>query len=305
MNLSVHIGKLKLKNPVTVASGTFGYVDAYCDTKKLSRLGCLIPKTVTLKAQQGNRPPRICETASGMLNAIGIENEGVDSFIKNKIPFLKKIGVPLIISILGYSDREFSILTEKLQGIKGVKALEANLSCPNLKQKELVAQDPRATERVIRKIKKASRLPVIAKLSPNVTDIVSIAKAAEAAGADALSLINTYRGMAIDSKGRKPVLGNITGGLSGPAIKPLALRIVFEAAANVQIPIIAMGGITNAQDAIEFFLAGATVVAVGTANFLNPLTPLIVIDGIKKYMKKYQYRDINDLIGDLESHDRK
>ena len=295
MNLSVSIGTSTFNNPVTVASGTFGYAEKYYYLQAVRKLGALIPKTITLHARQGNPPPRIMETPSGMINAIGIENAGADVFIQETLPSLKKTGAPLIISVLGYSDDEFVALAEKFNNHDGVSALELNLSCPNLKQKTLVAQDPEATARVVRQVKQGSRLPIIAKLSPNVTDITAIASAAEEAGADGLSLINTFQAMAIDIHTRRPVLGNISGGLSGPAIRPAALYMVYRVAQKVKIPIIAMGGIMTPEDALEFIIAGATMVAVGTANFIDPKAPLAILAGIKDFMKRQKIPDINQL----------
>ncbi len=300
MNLSIQIGSLKLKNPVTVASGTFGHAEKYFNLEEVKKLGAIVPKTVTLHAREGNPPPRIVETAGGMLNAIGIENPGADEFIQKKLPAFRKIGVPLIISILGHSDEEFCALTQKFNEAEGVSALELNLSCPNLRQKTLVAQDQEATARVVSAVKKISRVPVIAKLSPNVTDISLIAKAAEDAGADAISLINTFVAMAIDTKTRRSVLGNFTGGLSGPAIKPIALHMVHAVYKKVKIPVIGMGGIMSARDALEFIIAGATMVAVGTANFINPRAPLEVLKGIEDYMKENKIADIKEIIGSLK-----
>ena len=300
MNISIKIGNVTFQNPVTVASGTFGHAEKYYDLEEVKKLGALVPKTVTLHPRIGNPPPRILETASGMINAIGIENPGADGFIEKKLSGLREIGIPLIISILGNSDDEFRILTEKFNQAKGVSALELNLSCPNLKHKVLVSQDPQATERVVKLVKSISRYPVIAKLSPNVTDIALIAKAAEAAGANAVSLVNTFSAMAIDIKSRKSRLGNFTGGLSGPAIKPVALRMVYEVARAIKVPVIGMGGITTAEDALEFIIAGASMVAVGTANFVNPRAPLDVLSGIIQYMKQYRIRNISNIIGSLQ-----
>ena len=300
MNLSVKIGNAIFKNPVTVASGTFGHTEKYYHLEEVKNLGALVPKTVTLNAQEGNPPPRIIETPAGMINAIGIENPGVDCFIKEKLPILRKTGVPLIISILGYSDEEFVAIAKKINSVEGVSALELNLSCPNLKQKRLVAQDAEATGRVVKKVKEISRLPVIAKLTPNVTDISAIAVAAQEAGADAVSVINTLTAMVIDTKNRKPVLGNLTGGLSGPAIKPVALHMVYRVAQKVRIPVIAMGGIMTANDALEFIIAGATMIAVGTANFVNPRAPIEILEGIKKYMRDHKIEDIDTLTGSLK-----
>ncbi len=300
MKFSVTIGGVVFPNPVTVASGTFGYAEKYYRASEIKKFGALIPKTITLHAREGNPPPRIHETASGMINAIGIENPGADVFIREKLPPLQKLGVPLIISILGHSDEEFAELSRRFKGQQGVAVLELNLSCPNLGQKRLVAQDPAATERIIRKVKQVTGIPVLAKLTPNVTDITEIARAAEAGGADGLCLVNTYAAMAVDITTRRPVLGNISGGLSGPAIKPAALKMVYDAARSVSIPVVGMGGIMTAEDALEFMIAGATMVAVGTANFINPSAPLDILDGIKKYMRKNKIEDVRELIGSIQ-----
>src|SRR3989338_5298715 len=297
MNLTVKIGNAQFANPVTVASGTFWHAEKYYDLDEVKKLVAIVPKTVTLHAREGNPPRRIAETPSGMLNAIGIENPGADGFIRVKLPPLQKIGVPLIISVLGHTDEEFKTLTEKFHQQKGVSALELNLSCPNLGKKMLVAQDPEATRRVVKLVKGISRVPVIAKLSPNVTDIAAIARSAEEAGADAVSLVNTFSAMVIDVNKRRCVLGNFTGGLSRPAIRPVAVYMVYQTAQQVKIPIIAMGGIMTARDALEFILAGATMVAVGTPNFIDPRAPVEVLEGIKEYMKKNKVRDIKEIVG--------
>ncbi|MCA9407460.1 MAG: dihydroorotate dehydrogenase, partial [Candidatus Omnitrophica bacterium] len=257
-------------------------------------------KTVTLNAQAGNPPVRIAETPAGMLNAIGIENPGIDKFIETKLPAFKKIGVPLIISILGHNDKEFKEIARRINKIKGISAVELNLSCPNLKHKTLVAQDPKATSRIVKLVKKELKIPVLAKLSPNVTDISLIAKAAEDAGADGVSLVNTFTAMVIDIEKRKSVLGNFTGGLSGPAIRPIAVYMVHKVYQTVKIPIVAMGGITCAQDALQFMIAGASMVAVGTYNFVNPRATLEVLTGIKDYMKVNKIKDIKKIIGSLK-----
>ncbi|MBZ0167465.1 MAG: dihydroorotate dehydrogenase [Candidatus Omnitrophica bacterium] len=300
INLKVKIGKAQFLNPITVASGTFGHAEKYYSLEEVKKLGAIVPKTVTLPAQEGNPPVRIVETPSGMLNAIGIENPGADGFIEKKLPGLQKIGVPLIISILGHSDKEFQVLAEKFTAAGGFAALELNLSCPNLGHKMLVAQDPKATARVIKKVKKIAAVPVIAKLAPNVTDITVIARAAEDAGADGLSLINTFTGLVIDVEKQKSVLGNFTGGLSGPAIRPLAVNMVYQTAQKVKSPIIAMGGIGNASDALQFILAGATMVAVGTMNFINPRAPLDCLTGIEDYMRRHKIDDIRKLRGKVK-----
>ncbi len=300
MNIRVNIGKSIFPNPVTVASGTFGHSEDFYGLEEVRKLGAIIPKTVTRYAQEGNPPPRICETPSGMINAIGIENPGIDAFIIQKLSGLKKTGVPVIVSILGHTEGEFEECVEKLNAAGGIAAIELNLSCPNLRKKVLVAQDPDATINLISRLRKKTQFPLIAKLSPNVTDIAAIASAAEAAGADAISLINTFTAMAIDTKKRRSRIGNFTGGLSGPAIRPIAVRMVYDAAQKVKVPVIGMGGITNANDALEFMIAGATMVAVGTYNFVSPRAPLDILDGIKAYMKANKMTDIRELIGSLE-----
>lgn len=299
MNLSVKIGKSVFKNPVTVASGTFGHAEKYYNLKEVKELGAIIPKTVTFAAQVGNPPVRIWETPSGMINAIGIENPGIEEFIRTKLPSFKKIGVPLIISVLGHSTEQFAAIVEHLNKEDGIAAIELNLSCPNLGHKTLVAQDPKATEALLKKIKALARVPVIAKLSPNVTDISEIARGAEAGGADAVSMINTLGAMAINIKTRKSRIGNFTGGLSGPAIRPVAVAMVHKTYQAVKIPIIGMGGIAKADDALEFLIAGATMVATGTINFVNPRASLDVLEGIKEYMQENKMTDINELIGSL------
>lgn len=301
MNIKVKIGKIEFANPIMVASGTFGHAEKYYDAEEVQGLGAIVPKTVTLLAREGNPPRRIVETPSGMLNAIGIENPGADVFIEKKLPALKKTGVPLIISVLGHDDDQFIALIEKFNKVTDIAAIELNLSCPNLGHKKLVAQDAKATRRIVNEVAKISRHPIFAKLSPNVTDITEIAQAAKDAGADAVSLINTLTGMAIDIKTRRPVLGNVTGGLSGPAIRPVAMNMVYQVAKKVEIPVVAMGGVMTANDAIEFMIAGATMVAVGTYNFVNPRAPLEILSGIKKYLKEYKIEDINKLIGSVKA----
>jgi len=312
LNLGVNIGKLKLKNPVMAASGTFG--EEYRKLTDISSLGALVTKTITLKPRVGNPPPRIVETASGMLNAIGLENKGLDDFVNNKMPVLRKFGTALVVSMAGDDENEFAKLAGYLSKTKGIDALELNLSCPNLirrvkgqgsrvkgKEKEIIAQDEEAVYRIVKAVKKATNLVMIAKLSPNVTDISEIARVAESAGADAVSLVNTFSAMAVDIDTKKPMLGNITGGLSGPAIKPIALKMVWEAYEKIKIPIVGIGGIMSYKDAVEFMLCGATAIQVGTANFVNPRASTEVIDGIKDYMRENRISDINNLIGDIRS----
>ncbi|MCX5680853.1 MAG: dihydroorotate dehydrogenase [Candidatus Omnitrophica bacterium] len=301
MNLTVNIGNVKFQNPVTIASGTFGYIKKYAKVSDIKKLGAFIPKTITLNANIGNPSPRIVETPCGMLNAIGIENEGLEYFLRSKLPELEKLSVPLIVSISGFSTEEFISLAKALTVVPSVSAIELNLSCPNLKNKKLVAQDASATADLVSRVKRVVAKPIIAKLSPNVTDISEIALAAQDAGADAVSLVNTFMAMAVDIKTKKPVLGNITGGLSGPAIKPIALKMVYDVKKRVRIPIIAMGGIMTSDDALEFLITGATMVAVGTANFINPKAPLEILEGIKKYMKENKISNIREIIGSLKT----
>lgn len=295
--LNVKIGKIRLKNPVMVASGTFGYAQEFEKLVDLRHLGAVITKTITLNPKQGNSMPRICETHAGILNAIGLQNEGMDNFLKEKMPYLSKIGAPVIVSISGNNIDEFFILARKLDKIKSISGIELNISCPNIKCEGLVAQDAKETYEVVKAVRKVTEKTIITKLSPNVTDIVKIAKAAENAGSDAVSLVNTFLGMAIDIDTRKPKLGNITGGLSGPCIKPIALRMVYEASRNISIPVIGVGGIMNAADAIEFMLAGAAAVQVGTANFIEPGVCGKIIKGIEAYLIKHKIENIEDIKG--------
>lgn len=302
VNLNVTIGKLRLKNPAMAASGTFG--PGYGELVDINKLGAYIAKTVTLNARTGNPPPRVCETPSGMLNSIGLENGGLDDFIKNKLPKLKNIKIPVIASIAGDDADEFRKLAAGLSKIKKIAALEINLSCPNVKHGKrdfLIAQDIDATYKIIEAARAATKLTIIAKLSPNVTDIKKIAKAAKEAGADAVSLINTLVGMAVDIDTKRPILGNVTGGLSGPAIKPVALRMVREVYKSVGIPVIGIGGIMDYKDAVEFMLCGASAIQVGTANFVNPAAAIEIIEGIKKYMVKNSMKEIRELTGALKT----
>jgi dihydroorotate dehydrogenase (NAD+) catalytic subunit len=301
--LGVKIGKIRLKNPVMAASGTFGYAKEFEKLVNLCEIGAIITKTITLNPRQGNVMPRICETSAGMLNAIGLQNEGIDHFIKEKMPYLSKIGAPIIVSISGNNIDEFFILTRRLNKIKHISGIELNISCPNIKSKGLVAQDAKETYEVVKAVRKVTNKTIITKLSPNVTDIVEIAESAEAAGSDAVSLVNTFLGMAIDIDSRKSKLGNITGGLSGPCIKPIAVRMVYEVSRNINIPVIGMGGIMNSDDAIEFMLAGASAVQVGTANFIDPGICGKIVKGIEAYLKKHKIEKIEDIIGGL-NHER-
>lgn len=299
--LSLNIAKLKLKNPVMVASGTFGYAEEFRDFVDLKKLGAIITKTITLKSRRGNIPPRTCETPAGMLNSIGLENPGIEAFIRDKLPGLIKIGPPIIVSISSEDDpREFVILAKRLDKIRGVAAIELNISCPNLQKTELISQDPRATYEVVKGVRRVTRKTVITKLSPNITDIVEIARASQKAGTDAISLVNTFYGMAIDIDSRRAKLGTVFGGLSGPAIRPLAIKMVWEAYRQIKIPIIGMGGIMDISSALEFFLAGATAIATGTANFINPKASAEILEGIKKYLIRNKIKNIKSLTGSLK-----
>ena len=300
-NLSVTLAGLKLKNPVMTASGTFGYAREFESLMDLNRLGAIVVKGLALKPVKGNPPPRIVETACGMLNAIGLENVGIDAFETDKMPFLRTLDPPIIANIYGTSVEEYAALAGRIDAIDGVAALEVNISCPNVKAGGVVfGVDPASAERVVRAVRDRTRKPVIVKLSPNVTDITVIARSAEAGGADALSLINTITGMAIDIETRRPRLANITGGLSGPAIKPVALRMVWQTARATRLPVIGIGGIMRGEDAVEFLLAGATAVQVGTASFVNPRATLEIVAGIEGYLKRHAIADVNALVGKIE-----
>jgi len=297
-NLSVTIGKIKLKNPVMVASGTFGFGEEYEDFFDLNQLGAIIPKGISLKPMMGNPPPRIFETEGGILNSIGLQNPGFQDFIKNKLPYFKKIKTHLIINFFGNTQREYAELARRFDEVPGISGLEMNISCPNVKQGGIVfGSDPKMAYPLVREVRKATKLTLIVKLSPNVTDIGLMAKCVEEAGADAVSLINTIRAMAVNIHSRKPELGNILGGLSGPAIKPIALRMVWEVSQKVEIPVIGMGGIMKAEDAIEFILVGASAIQIGTANLIHPKTGIEVINGIKKYLIQNKIESVRELTG--------
>jgi dihydroorotate dehydrogenase (NAD+) catalytic subunit len=297
MNTSITIAGLTFQNPVTTASGTFGSGMEYSEYVDLSKLGAITTKGVSSVPWTGNPTPRVAETYGGMLNAIGLQNPGVDVFISRDIPFLRKHNAKIIVNVVGKTTEDYCEVVERLAD-QDVDMLEINISCPNVKEGGIAfGQDPRCVEEITAEIKKRAKQPVIMKLSPNVTSITEMAKAAEAGGADALSLINTLTGMKIDINRRAFVLANKTGGLSGPAVKPVAVRMVYQVAEAVKLPIIGMGGIMNAEDALEFIMAGASMVAVGTANFINPTATLEVVEGIEEYMRKYQIEDIKKLIG--------
>ncbi len=302
MNLSVKIGKLKLKNPVMSASGTFGYGEEYSEFIDLNRLGAVVVKGLSLAPKEGNPPPRIVETPAGMLNAIGLQNIGIEAFVKEKLPFLRRFNTPVIVNFFGDSVDEYAEAARRLGATDGISGLEMNISCPNKQAGWCIfGTDPKVTFEVVSAVRKATDLTLIVKLSPNVTDIALMAKVAVDAGADAVSLINTLTGMAIDARTRRPKLANVTGGLSGPAVKPVALRMVWEVYKAVKVPVIGMGGIMDAVDAIEFILAGATAVAVGTANFINPGATIGIIEGIEVFMGENGISDIAEMTGALKA----
>ena len=300
--MKVNIAGLQMKNPVITASGTFGYGEEYADYIDLNLLGGISVKGLSLAPRAGNPPPRIMETTGGMLNSVGLQNIGVDAFIEEKIPFLRKFDVAVIANIYGESYADYAAVAAKLDGVPGVHALEVNISCPNVQKGGLsFGADPKSAAEVTRRVRAKNSLPLIVKLTPNVTDITVIARAVEQAGADAVSLINTLTGMSIDLATKTPHLKNITGGLSGPAIKPVALRMVWQVARQVKIPVIGMGGIMTARDALEFMVAGASAVQVGTASFVNPRSGVEIIDGMQDYMKKNRIKKITDIVGTLKT----
>jgi dihydroorotate dehydrogenase (NAD+) catalytic subunit len=301
MNWSVRIGSLVMPNPVTVASGTFGYGVEYARLLDLNQLGAVVVKGIRLEPVRGNPTPRTVEVASGLINAIGLQGPGVDGFIEKYWPFLKTLRVPVIINIWGCTVDEYAEVARRFDALEGVGGLELNVSCPNIKEGGAhFGTDVRLLEKVVAACRKATRLPLITKLSPNVPSIVPFAQAAEAAGSDGLSIMNSFPAMAIDIETRRPRLANITGGLTGPCIKPIAIKLVWEAARAVKIPIIGMGGIQSAEDALEFIIAGASAVAVGTANFYEPQTSLHVLQGIREYMQRHGIEDLKSLVGSVK-----
>ena len=297
MNMKVNIAGVEWKNPVTVASGTFGSGEEFSEFVDLNRLGAVTTKGVANIPWEGNPTPRVAETCSGMMNAVGLQNPGIDLFCKRDIPFLKKYDTKIIVNVCGKSTEDYCEVVERLAD-EDVDMLEINISCPNVKEGGIAfGQNPKAAEEITRAVKKYAKQPVIMKLSPNVTSIAEMAKAVEAGGADAISLINTITGMKIDIHRRAFLLANKTGGVSGPAIHPIAVRMVYEAANAVRLPIIGMGGIATAEDAIEMILAGASAVSVGTANFYNPTAAVEVAEGIEAYMQKYRFNSVKDMTG--------
>jgi dihydroorotate dehydrogenase (NAD+) catalytic subunit len=301
-DLRVNIGGLSLRNPVMTASGTFGYGEEYTPFVDLNRLGAIIVKGLSLQPSKGNKPPRIAETPSGMLNAIGLENIGIEAFIEKKLPFLKTLSTPAIVNIYGKTKDEYSRLAERIEGIDGISGIEVNISCPNVKKGGIAfGVNPKSAYKITKAVREKTSKTLIVKLSPNVTDISEIAVSAVDAGADSLSLINTITGMSIDINTRRSRIANITGGLSGPAIRPIALRMVWETARKVKVPVIGIGGISSFEDAIEFFIAGATAVQIGTANFVNPKATVEIIEGIEKYLADRNISSLSEVIGTLDT----
>ena len=301
-DLSVDIGGMRMQNPVTVASGTFGYGSEYAPLMDVSRLGAITVKGIRLDAVEGNSLPRMVEVPGGLLNAIGLQGPGVDGFIEEYMPFLRSTGVPVIVNIWGKSQEEYAEVAARFDGVDGVSALEVNISCPNVKEGGIAfGTDPLMASSLISAVRAETSLPIIPKLSPNVPDIRVFVRAVEDAGADAISLINTMPAMAIDIETRRPVLANIVGGRSGPAVHPIAVKLVYEAASATSLPIIAMGGVTDASGALEFLIAGARAVAVGTATFTDPSTALRVVDGIGDYMQRHDMQKMDDLVGSVNS----
>ncbi len=298
VDMSVNLGGLQMQNPVAVASGTFGYGREYQPYMDISKIGAVIVKGTTLEPRCGNPPPRIYETPAGMLNAIGLENPGIEVFLQEYLPSLMEEGVTVVANLAGNSEDEYALITRIIDNHPGIAAIELNISCPNVKQGGMqFGTDPRLVRQVVEAVKKETRLPVIPKLSPNVSDIVSIAKAARDGGADALSMINTLMGMAVDIDKRKPVLGNVFGGLSGPAIKPVALRMIYQVYKEVDLPILGGGGISNTRDALEFIMVGASAVSIGTGNFVNPSLAQEIAQGLENYLMEQGLSNIQELVG--------
>lgn len=299
-NLDITLAGITMKNPVMVASGTFGYGPEYADLVDLNRLGAIVVKGISLKPWDGNRTPRLAEVPGGLINAIGLQNPGVDGFIEKYMPFLRRYDIAVIVNIWGKTVEEYAEVAARFDGVPGVHALEINISCPNIKAGgSAFGTHLESTARVVSGVRRRTRLPIIPKLAPNVSDIAAFARACADNGADAISLINSFPAMAIDIETRRPILANISGGLSGPAIHPIAVKLVFEAAKAVKVPLIAIGGVTSAREAIEFLIAGASAVAVGTANFTEPCTALNVIDGIGDYLKRHAIPSVTDLVGSV------
>ena len=299
MDLETRLGRLTLPNPILVASGTFGYAKESAGFVDFTRLGGIVPKTVTASPRAGNRPPRIVETAAGMLNSIGLDNDGIDHFIEHHVPYLAGLGTKIIANVAGKTEAEFQALVAKLNPVAGIDAIELNLSCPNVSGGIDFATNPEVTERVLRQCRAETEIPLLAKLTPNVTDIVSIADAAARGGADAVTLINTLLGTAIDWRRRRPILSNVLGGLSGPAIKPIALRAVLTVARRVKIPIIGVGGIATVDDVMEFLVAGASAVQLGTVSFFDPTSSMRILDELPAALKTLGVGSVREVIGSV------
>ena len=297
-NLEVNLAGISLKNPIILESGCFGYGEEYQDLINIDDVGAVVTKTITLKPKVGNPPPRLVETASGLLNSIGLANVGIELFLKEKLPYLEKFSTPIIVSIAGETRQEYLQLIQRLNG-EQIAGIELNISCPNIGKELTVAQDEDETFSLVKAAKKQTKIPLLVKLSPNVTDITRIAKSAERAGADILSLVNTFSAMALDVETRIPKLGGILGGLSGPAIKPIALRMLWQVRKATPLPLIGMGGITNSRDALEFIIAGANAIGLGTAIFINPQAYLEIVDGLENYLSRKGIDDINELVASL------
>ena len=300
VHLDVQLGRLRLANPITVASGTFGYAREMAGFVNLARLGGIVPKTITQQARPGNPPPRTVETTGGMLNSIGLDNDGIEAFLEKHLPYLRSLKTPILVSIAGRTEQEYTSLAARLDGLPGVSALELNMSCPNVTGGVDFGTNPSACEKVVSGVRHACSLPILAKLTPNVTDVAAVAQGAEAGGADALSLINTCLGMAVNWRRRRPILGNVLGGLSGPAIKPIALRIVYQVAKVVKIPLVGIGGIANVDDVMEFLVTGATAVQIGTANFYNPKVSMQILDALPSAIASLGATSVAEVVGTLK-----
>jgi len=301
VNLSIELAGIRLRNPVIAASGTFGYGEEFERFADLRRIGAVCVKGTSARPIDGNPAPRLFPTPSGMLNSIGLENVGVDAFIRDKMPFLRQAGCAVFVNVFGFNESEYIEVVEKLNTCDDIAAYELNISCPNTKHGGMVfGQSPELTRQLVNVLKLRSRRPLLVKLSPNVTDIVELARAAEDGGADALTVANTFLGMAIDPDTFKPRIHTITGGLSGPAIRPITLRMVYQCSRSVKIPVIGLGGITKAEDAVEYFLAGAAAIQVGTANFYDPRAPLHVLEGLEKFLEKKRLSSVRDIVGKLK-----
>jgi dihydroorotate dehydrogenase (NAD+) catalytic subunit len=301
VNLSIELAGIHLSNPVIAASGTFGYGEEFERFAELKNIGGICVKGTSARPIEGNLPPRLFPTPSGMLNSIGLENVGVDAFIRDKMPFLRNAGCTVFVNVFGFDEDEYAEVIDKLNTCDGIAAYELNISCPNTKHGGMVfGQSPQMTRHLVNTLKKHALRPLFVKLSPNVTDIVELARAAEDGGADALTVANTFLAMSIDTDTFKPRIYTITGGLSGPAIRPITLRMVYQCARHVRIPVIGLGGIAKAEDAIEYFLAGASAVQVGTANFYDPRAPLHVLEGLQKFLEKRRLSSIRDIVGQMK-----